>query len=71
MQSQSVSASQTPLLAHRVFVVHFRSEPAVAYGQLVSRVAHAVSGKTAHFRSLDNLLACITQAPAQVRTCRI
>ena len=49
--------SKAPLSAHRAFVVHFRTSNNIAHGPVEGRVEHVVSGQSAHFDSLEELLA--------------
>jgi hypothetical protein len=58
---------QAPLSVHRAFVVHLRVNSDVAQGQLAGRVEHVVSGQSAHFASLEELLAFIAQTLATGR----
>jgi hypothetical protein len=60
-------AEQAPLSVHRAFVVHFRENNDVAHRQMSGRVEHVVSGQSAHFASLEDLLAFIAQVLAPVR----
>jgi hypothetical protein len=52
-------AEQAPLSVHRAFVVHFRENHDVGRRQIAGRVEHVVSGQSAHFASLEELLAFI------------
>jgi len=45
----------------RAFVVQFSPETSVADGRLGGRVEHVHSGRSAHFESLDQLLAFVGQ----------
>jgi len=60
-------AEQAPLSVHRAFVVHFRVNSDVAQGRLTGRVEHIVSGQSAHFASLEEMLAFIARMLATVR----
>ena len=57
-------ARQAPLSVHCAFVVHFRENNDVAHGQMSGRVEHVVSGQSAHFASLEELLAFIARVLA-------
>jgi len=52
---------QAPLSVHWAFVVHFRVNSDVTQGRLAGRVEHVVSGQSAHFASLEELLAFIAR----------
>jgi hypothetical protein len=58
---------QAPLSVHRAFVVHFRVNSDVAQGRLAGRVEHVVSGQSAHFASVEELLAFIARVLATGR----
>jgi hypothetical protein len=58
---------QAPLSVHRAFVVHFRVNSDVAQGRLAGRVEHVVSGQSAHFASVEELLAFIARVLATER----
>jgi hypothetical protein len=58
---------QAALSVHRAFVVHLRVNSDVAQGRLAGRVEHVVSGQSAHFASLEELLAFIAQTLATGR----
>jgi hypothetical protein len=60
-------AEQAPLSVHWAFVVHFRVNSDVAQGRLAGRVEHVVSGQSAHFTSLEELLAFIARVLATGR----
>jgi hypothetical protein len=66
-------AEQAPLSVHRAFVVHFWESNDVAHRQMSGRVEHVVSGQSAHFVSLEDLLDFIArvlpivQGPPQPR----
>jgi len=50
--------TKTPLhTPERMFVIHLRSDSAVARRHLVGRVEHVMSGDSERFASLDALLA--------------
>jgi hypothetical protein len=48
-----------PLTAERAFVVQLHVESDVSQRHMVGRVVHVVSGQTAHFETLEALLAFI------------
>ena len=52
-----ITAADRPLPVERAFVVQLHATAVVAQGQLTGRVEHVLSGQTAHFNSLDELLA--------------
>jgi hypothetical protein len=54
-----------PLSVHRAFLARLRVNSEVAEGRLTGRVEHVVSGQTAHFDSLEELLAFIVQILTQ------
>ena len=56
---------KAPLSVHRAFVVHFRVSTNIAQGQIEGRAEHVVSGQTAHFASLEELLAFVAQVLTQ------
>jgi len=59
---------QTPkasLSVHWAFVVHLRTSSDAARGQVEGRVEHVVSGQSAHFNSLEELLTFIAQVLTQ------
>jgi hypothetical protein len=58
---------KAPLSVHWAFVVHFRVNSDVAHGQVAGRVEHVVSGQSAHFDSLEELLAFMARVLATVR----
>jgi hypothetical protein len=58
---------QAPLSVHCAFVVHFRVNSDVSLGRLAGRVEHVVSGQSAHFASLEELLAFIARMLATGR----
>ena len=47
-----------------IFVIHLRSDSDVGRQRLIGRVEHVMSGDTAAFVSLGDLLAFIDQHPA-------
>jgi hypothetical protein len=57
-----------PLPAERAFVVQLRAEADVTQQHVVGRVVHVVSGQTAHFDTLDALLAFIDRVLKGIRT---
>ena len=62
-------SERSPLLpAHRAFVVQFRVDADVKAGRYAGRVEHVVSGQTAHFYSLEDLLGFIARVLDQVDT---
>jgi hypothetical protein len=58
---------QAPLSVHWAFLVHFRVDSDVAQGRVAGRVDHVASGQTAHFASLEELLAFMARVLATVR----
>lgn len=60
-------AEQAPLSVHCAFVGHFRVNSDVTQGRLAGRVEHVVSGQSAHFASLEELLAFIARVLATGR----
>jgi hypothetical protein len=56
-----MSGQNRPLPAERAFVVQLHVEADLAQRHVVGRVVHVVSGQTAHFDTLDNLLTFIDQ----------
>jgi hypothetical protein len=63
-QQQSPKA---PLSVHWAFVVHLHTNSDVTHGQVEGRVEHMVSGQSAHFDSLEELLAFMARVLATVR----
>jgi hypothetical protein len=55
------------LSVHWAFVVHFRLSTNIARGQIAGRVEHVVSGQSAHFDSLEELLAFVARVLTTVR----
>ncbi len=55
------SAGGQPLPADRAFVVQLHAEADVAAGRFAGRVVHVVSGQTAHFETLQELLTFIAR----------
>lgn len=53
-----------PLPAARAFVVQLRGDAHVGRGRWAGRIAHVVSGRAAHFESLDGLVAFIERVLA-------
>jgi hypothetical protein len=60
----SRAGDDRPLPAARAFVVQLRGEAEVARGHWVGRIAHVVSGRTAHFETLPELVAFIERVLA-------
>jgi hypothetical protein len=58
-------SEKAPLSVHGAFVVHFRTSSNVAHGQIAGRVEHVVSGQSAHFDSLEDLLAFMARVLTQ------
>jgi hypothetical protein len=58
---------QAPLSVHWAFVVHLRTSSDAARGQVDGRVEHVVSGQSAHFNSLEELLAFMARVLATIR----
>jgi len=58
---------KAPLSVHWAFVVHFRLSTNIARGRIEGRVEHVVSGQSAHFNSLEELLAFIDRVLLKVR----
>ncbi len=58
---QHTLEKHSPISVHRAFVVHFRMAADVKRGPFEGRVEHVVSGQTAHFSSLEELLSFIAQ----------
>ncbi len=50
-----------PFAPEQAFVVQFGRETAVDTGRMAGRVEHVVSGKVARFRSLEELVAFLTE----------
>lgn len=54
-----------PLLpVERAFVVQLHATAVVGQGQLTGRVENVLSGRAAHFDTLDELLAFMVRVPA-------
>ena len=62
-----VPLSQPSLPSNRVFVVQFRAQPPEASSAYDGRVEHVVSGETARFHSLEELLAFMVSVLADVQ----
>ena len=60
--------SASSLLPPWAFVVQFRVETDLAQGRCTGRVEHVVSGQAAHFQSLEELVAFMTEVLTAVRT---
>lgn len=56
-----------PLPAERAFVVQLNVEADVAQGHVVGRVVDVVSGQTAHFPNLEDLLTFIDRVLRSLR----
>jgi hypothetical protein len=61
------SIQTASLSIHRAFVVHFRTDTDVVQGQIAGRVEHILSGQSAHFASLESLLAFVAQIVSSTR----
>jgi hypothetical protein len=59
--AEATRARQGALPVDRAFVVQFRPETSLADGRLGGRVGHVHSGRSAHFESMDQLLAFVGQ----------
>jgi len=58
---------KAPLSVHRAFVMHFRPGTNIAQGRIEGRAEHVVSGQSAHFASLEELLALIAWMLTTIR----
>ena len=58
-------AAKAPLSVHWAFVVHFRLSTDIAQGRIAGLVEHVVSGQSAHFDSLEELLAFVARVLTQ------
>jgi hypothetical protein len=56
-----------PLSVHWAFVVHFRTDTDITQERITGRVEHVVSGQSAHFDSLEELLAFVARVLISVR----
>ena len=56
-----------PVSIHRAFVVHFRTDADVVQGQIAGRIEHVLSGQSAHFASMEGLLAFVAQIVSSTR----
>jgi hypothetical protein len=56
-----MAKNQPSLPARRAFVVQVHAEAQVEQGHFKGRVEHVVSRQAAHFESLEELVAFITQ----------
>ena len=65
MSSQELE--KAPLSVHHAFVVHFRVSSDVARRRVAGRVEHVVSGQSAQFDSLKELLAFMALVLTTVR----
>lgn len=50
-----------PLPMQRAFVLQLHAEADVAQGRIIGRVEHVLSGHTAHFQTLDELLEFLSR----------
>ena len=57
--TEATRARPSALPVDRAFVVQFSSATSLADGRLGGRVEHVHSGRSAHFESLDQLLAFV------------
>jgi hypothetical protein len=57
--------TKAPLSVHWAFVVHFRLSTKIDQGRIEGRVEHVVSGQSAHFDSLEELLAFVARVLLQ------
>jgi hypothetical protein len=55
----AMSGHDRPLPAERAFVVQLHVEADMARGRVAGRAVHVVSGRAAHFDSLEELLTFI------------
>jgi len=69
MEKQKVQQIErrSPLPTNRAFVLQFRAEADVQQGRFDGRIEHVVSGQTAHFHSLEELVEFLTQVLPPVR----
>ena len=58
---KSYLAQSPPFVPAQAFVVQFGRETAVDTGRMAGCVEHVVSGKVARFRSLEELVAFLTE----------
>ncbi len=58
----------TSLPASRAFVLQIRADSRVENGHLAGRVEHVVSGRSAHFQSVDELLTFMASALREADT---
>jgi hypothetical protein len=63
----SHQTATAPLSVHWAFVVHFRTDTDMTRGHITGRVEHVVSGQSAHFDSLEELLEFMARVLASVR----
>jgi hypothetical protein len=61
---QQILGQVPSLPTERAFVVQFRGEAAVEQGHYAGRVEHVVSGQSAHFCTLEDLLAFMARVLA-------
>ena len=59
--------AESPLSPQWAFVVQFRAETAVERWHVAGRVEHVVSGRAAHFHSLEELFTFMARVLASVR----
>ena len=63
MASAPPKGKHAPLSPDRAFVVQVRQDGAHSPGTLSGRAEHVSSGRVAHFTSLDQLYAFISDSP--------
>lgn len=61
------SGDDRPLPAERAFVVQLHVETDLAQGRIMGRVEHVVSGRAAHFDTLEDLLGFIERVLITLR----
>ena len=69
MEKQKVQQIErkSPLPTNRAFVLQFRAEADVQQGRFDGRIEHVVSGQTAHFHSIEELVEFLAQALPPLR----
>jgi hypothetical protein len=63
----AMSGQDRPLPAERAFVVQLHVDADLAQQHVVGRVVHVISGQTAHFDTLDDLLTFIDRVLRSLR----
>ena len=67
-ENEVMTKHEPSLPTNRAFVVQFRTETDLSQGHCKGRVEHVVSGQSAHFHSLEELVTFMGQVLANMGT---